>query len=303
MRKWERALAAVLALSIGEGRSGAGEEAREERERPEAAEQPGIADNSFFLEEAYNQEPGVVQNILTATWFRSRQAGARTDDFELAFTQEWPVSGVAHQLSYTIPFQWLRGDQPHEGGLADVFLNYRYQLLEESDSRPAVAPRFSLVLPTGDEDRGLGRGDLGYQFSIPLSKKIGDLFHVHLNAGATLTPGAEAHLEGGGHSSSHFLVDYRLGFSVIFLLRNNFNLLVELFATRLEEIESQGGRKEEVREMVFSPGARYAVNLRSGSQLVLGAAVPLGLTDESNDFGVFLYLSFEGALWKPGTRG
>lgn len=44
-----------------------------------------IQDNSFLVEEAYNQEPGVVQHISTFTRFQESK------DWIYTFTQEWPV--------------------------------------------------------------------------------------------------------------------------------------------------------------------------------------------------------------------
>ena len=59
----------------------------------------GIQDNSFFIEEAYNQEPGVVQHIFNlAIDFTN---GSR--EIAPSFTQEWPVFSQTHQFSYTIP--------------------------------------------------------------------------------------------------------------------------------------------------------------------------------------------------------
>ena len=60
---------------------------------------PAISDNSFLVEEAYNQEPGVVQHINGFMW--RRRVGA----WLYTFTQEWPLVGHAHQLSYTVPLQ------------------------------------------------------------------------------------------------------------------------------------------------------------------------------------------------------
>jgi hypothetical protein len=62
-----------------------------------------IQDNGFLLEEAYNQEAGVVQHINT---FTRSSAGAWT----YSFTQEWPLGGIAHQLSYTIRLQHADAD-------------------------------------------------------------------------------------------------------------------------------------------------------------------------------------------------
>ena len=82
-----------------------------------------IQDNSFLIEEAYNQEAGVVQTIQTFT----RIAG--TGDWVYALTQEWPVPDEENQLSATIQFLGLYGPGGFSRGFGDVQLNYRYQLV------------------------------------------------------------------------------------------------------------------------------------------------------------------------------
>src|SRR3954471_20480148 len=84
-----------------------------------------IQDNSFLVEEAYNQEHGVVQHIGTF----SRSTGG---DWNSTFTQEWPLGGIRHQLSYTIPIQQI---EELGVGLGDVALNYRYQLVGSPEAR------------------------------------------------------------------------------------------------------------------------------------------------------------------------
>jgi hypothetical protein len=61
---------------------------------------PHIEDNSFLIEEAYNQEPGVVQHI--SNWQRS----LRTSRWNFSFTQEWPVPTQQHQFSYMLLLGW-----------------------------------------------------------------------------------------------------------------------------------------------------------------------------------------------------
>jgi hypothetical protein len=266
---------------------------------PTSGQKP-LQDNSFFIEEAYNQEPGVVQNIFGGLWSRSVQGGRRNDRLSLTFTQEWPVPGVRHQLSYTLPYTWLwQEGSPGDEGFNDVFLNYRYQLLEESDDRPAVAPRLSALLPTGDAGKGLGKGGAGLQVGLPVSKRFG-LFAAHLNSGTTIVPDAEVDLPGNGQASGEFLVDFTMGFGLIYFLRPELNILAEFAAGRFQQLDFEIGEKVEVRQMVFSPGVRYGIDLRGDYQLVLGAAVPLGLTSETDDYGAFLYLSLEGPIWKAG---
>ena len=73
-----------------------------------------IEDNSFFIEEAYNQEDRVVQHIANWSYFSTPRKA-----FELIFTQEWPVFGQEHQFSYTLPYQGMNG----KGAFGDMLLN------------------------------------------------------------------------------------------------------------------------------------------------------------------------------------
>ena len=58
----------------------------------------GIQDNSFLVEEAYNQEPGVVQHILNL--LVTSKAGQK--ESSPSFTQEWPIFSQQHQFSYIL---------------------------------------------------------------------------------------------------------------------------------------------------------------------------------------------------------
>ncbi|HWP83737.1 MAG TPA: hypothetical protein VNN17_00975, partial [Terriglobia bacterium] len=89
------------------------------RAQVSAAEAGPIQDNSFLIEEAYNQEPRVIQHISFFTY------APESESWLYNFTQEWPAPGDArHQLSYTIPVARSGG-----AGVGDLALNYRYQLL------------------------------------------------------------------------------------------------------------------------------------------------------------------------------
>src|ERR1044071_3803427 len=135
----------------------------------------GIQDNSFFIEEAYNQEPGVVQHIFNLSIDFTN--GSR--EITPSFTQEWPVFSQTHQFSYSIPYIFTEDDN----GMEDMRLNYRLQAFMEGERTPAFAPRFSLVLPTGDPDKDLGVGSVGYETNLPFSKIVSDRWTLHFNAG------------------------------------------------------------------------------------------------------------------------
>ncbi len=247
-----------------------------------------IEDNSFLIEEAYNQEPGVVQWIFNGLYTRPNKL------FVSSFTNEWPVPRETHQLSYTA--SWLSGGSGTPSGVGDLMLNYRYQLCMENKRGVAIAPRVSVILPTGDWRRGLGTGTTGWQINLPLSKRVSRSFTLHFNAGATYFPSAK-NLGADGSVVRQNLWGTNQGASVIWLVSPRFNLMLEAVAFQQDQFSESGG-KERVHQALISPGFRYAFNLPKG-QLVVGASVPLGLTRNSPNSGVFLYLSWEAPVWKP----
>jgi hypothetical protein len=127
-----------------------------------SAEPPakGIQDNSFFVEEAYNQEPGIVQHIINVPAFFMHG----NNEVSFSFTQEWPIFSQTHQFSYTIPYTFTES----ENGLEEIRLNYRLQALMEGERTPAFAPRFSLVTPSGDAGKGFAHDRLGYEINLPV---------------------------------------------------------------------------------------------------------------------------------------
>jgi len=199
-----------------------------------AAQEPvpvSIQDNSFLIEEAYNQERGVVQHISTLL----RSPGS----WSYSLTQEWPLSGQRHQLSFTVPI---------ERGVGDVAINYRHQLTGlglGGGGRAAFAPRLSLLLPTTEG------GSLGLQVNLPVSAMLTRGVVSHWNAGATLTRANETVYNGGA--------------SVIWLARPSVNFMLEVVWTG----SARSG------DVIVNPGLRWAHNL-GNLQIVPGISFPDG---------------------------
>jgi len=248
----------------------------------------GIQDNSFFIEEAYNQEPGVVQHIFNlAIDFTN---GSR--EIAPSFTQEWPVISQTHQFSYTIPYLFTEDGNCIE----DMRLNYRLQAFMEGKYTPAFAPRLSLVVPTGDSDKGFGTGVMGYEFNLPFSKIVSDRWTLNFNAGMSVFPNAH----------DNYLTNYNVGASAIYAVSRDFNLMLETVAGWNEDIAEDVFAIEETVERsttaIISPGARSAFNLPNEAQLVIGAALPIGFTSDSPDWGIFFYCSFEHPFVRTEPR-
>ena len=251
-----------------------------------------VEDNSFLLEEAYNQEPGTVQHIFHAHYVNdSRRRG-----WEFNFTQEWPIFSQNHQFSYTIPSYHLVENGDRQNGLGDVLLSYRYQLLEEDETKPAFAPSFSLILPSGSRKRGTGHGVVGYEWGLPFSKKINGQFALHANFGLTYLPNARGRLASGGLSSEHSLVSYNLAASAIYAALHRVHLMLEWLGDFEESIDDNG-RSERSFKPVLSPGLRAAIVDQPMLQITAGAAAPIGLKRNAENYGAFLYLSIEHDLF------
>lgn len=242
-----------------------------------------IQDNSFLIEEAYNQEKGVVQHIQA---FQYMEGG----NWAYTFTQEWPVVTQKHQFSYTIPY--LRFDDPEDQtGIGDILLNYRYQAVLQGPI--AFSPRISLVTPTGDHEEGFGNDAWGVQGNLPMSVDLADRWVTHWNLGATFIPDAK-----GADGSQADITGFNYGVSFIYFVNNNFNLMLELVGNT-NEVVGDGGRIETEDSFLINPGMRFAIDFASGLQVVPGLSFPIGIGPSEGDFGVFCYLSFEHPFTRP----
>jgi DtxR family Mn-dependent transcriptional regulator len=290
---------AILAMVLGLA-------GRVDAQTPQAAPDPAqaaptdssrpfeIEDNSFLVEEAFNQGAGVVQTIFGGLFFQ--QSG-----WALTFTQEWPAPGIKHQLSVSIPVNGLKLADGERGpdGLGDIAMNYRYQLMEEGPGKPAIAPRLTVLSPTGNQGRGLGVGAWGWQMNLPVSKQHRD-FYFHGNVGMTWYPRVTTGTDGvSGSAPDVTLVSPTIAGSTIYRLRPMLNLMLESYVT-WQEAPTGPGRTDRLTVGVVSPGLRGGWN-RGEAQIILGAALPVTWADGATHLGLFTYFSYETRFWKVRT--
>jgi len=250
-----------------------------------AAAPPPIRDNSFLLEEAYNQEDHVVQHINS--FYRSLD----NRDWLYTFTQEWPFKGQKNQLSYTLTLT----DPGRLGGgtgAGDTFLNYRYQWVGGGPERIAFAPRLSLLIPTGDEEKSRGFGAFGLFVNLPLSVEFTPYLVGHSNLGTGWIPSAKNAMGDDADLQAYFA-----GQSLIWLARQNFNVMLEAVWASEEEIAASI-ETDRSSSFFLNPGLRWAINLPSGLQIVPGVSLPIGLGSSRGEEAFLLYLSFEHPIGK-----
>jgi hypothetical protein len=239
-----------------------------------------IEDNSFLIEEAFNQGPRVVQHIT---------AGQRGDldgqSAELSFTQEWPAPSQRHQLSFTVN-QGL-GDGQGLGDWGDLLLNYRFQW-PVGREHLAVAPRLSLILPADNDFAEVDAAGLGLEVNLPVSYRWSADWIGHFNLGGSYQRGS---LRGLAGAPTRSLAAAFAGGSVIWLAQPRLNLLFEAVVEEAEELTPTGGT-ERFTSTIVSPGLRTAFD-RGELQIVPGLALPVQFEDGEQTVGAFVYLSFE----------
>jgi len=258
--------------------------------------QPSIEDNSMFIEEAFNQEAGVIQHINNFVF-----SGG---NFAYNYTQEIPLADVKHQFSFGVSYASFK--KPMEAqqnrnfltnGLGDIFLNYRPLLWGKNDWA-LVIPRFTVIVPTGNARYGLGSGSWGGQFNLAVTKRLNRKITTHYNAGYSIMTKADHYTYNTeGNPVLAYEKDLKMkniGVSAIWLVRPKFNLMLEYAAVFGHEFQDDGSQTK-MNTAILNPGFRFAVDVGK-IQFVPGVGVPLNFTNGSFDnTGGFIYLSIEPA--------
>lgn len=249
---------------------------------------PLIEDNSFFVEEAFNQQKGVVQFISTCYFTKIRQG-----DMAYSFTHEIPLKGVKHQFSYTLNYSVFPSLLPNGHGLGDIMVNYRYEL-SGKNNWALITPRLSLIMPTGDANKSLGSGAWGTQVNLPVSKMISNKLVTHYNAGFTFLRDAHHSLADTPTQDDFIrqdLTHFHAGASIIWMVSNRLNGMLEYMSSFNDQFDAVG-KVSKQHEMLVNPGIRYAFQAGK-SQIVPGISLPIAWQEDQSTTGLFFYLSIE----------
>lgn len=240
-----------------------------------------IEDNSFLVEEAYNQDPGVVQFINVY------QKSNKTKDWSYVFINELPILSRAHQFSYEIPYSYL--ESTDKTGLGDIKLNYRYEFF--GNDTFTTTGRLSYVTTTGKFEDGLGAGVNTYEASLITSVKINEQWVQHWNVGVAHTPKAKL---ATGETADNNRFFWNL--SNVYLITDAFNFMLE-FASSQKEATIGQGKTEWSSQFIVSPSLRHGFDVGDW-QFVPGIAMPSTVgANPGTENQTLVYLSIEGKIW------
>jgi hypothetical protein len=252
--------------------------------------QPAFEDNSFFLEEAINQEKGVSQYV--SNFYLDNLKGG---NFLYSFTHELPLFSERHQLSYSLFYYYQNSPESKVkgGGFGDINVSYHY-MLSGKKSWMMVVPAVTLIIPTGRN--GYGSGGLGGQFNLLMTKRISRSIVTHYNIGYTFISQADLYVSTLSSvpavGAERDLQYKNLGASVIWYPTRKFNVMLEYVSNFLKDIKDDGSVVNR-HQLTLNPGFRFAID-HNNVQIVPGISVPFIFTNGVYDrMGLFFYLSFE----------
>lgn len=165
------------------------------------------------------------------------------------------------------------GNQSRESGLGDVVLRGEYYLRSGTSTSPWIIGLLRVKLPTGNEDKGLGSGATDVETGIGLIQRRGpvnwlaDASYIFVGSDSDLDPKNEIRL--GVGASVPFGPDERHS-SYVYL------------ENRTNRFEGKDDRRS------IAVGA--STSLDQAKRLRLSGSVFFGLTDSTEDVGIYLTL-------------
>lgn len=105
---------------------------------------------------------------------------------------------------------------PSEYGFGDFRVALKWRFVHETDERPVLAIYPAVVFPSGDARRGLGNGQVSYQFPVWLEKSWGSGWSSYGGGGWTLNraPGQRDYLYGGWQVQKQVTDTWNLGLEI-----------------------------------------------------------------------------------------
>ena len=207
---------------------------------------------------AYTVEPGELEIDFVPQHLRFDEYNTSSLIIEAEFglTQRWDVE-------VELPFVSIARDNEAETGLGDIELLSKYTLIN-FDNSFALAAVAEIALPTGNEQKEIGKGSLEVEGGVVLSGQLQN-FRWHLNAGI----GVE---QENNETEPEFITNL----AVVYPLRSFQPML---------GINSEFG---ETNRLALIPAIEW-----EAFDLEFGIGFPVGLTDASEIFGFIIDIEVE----------
>jgi hypothetical protein len=156
-------------------------------------------------------------------------------------------------------------------GIGDTYFDASYRVVEETDTLPETSLHAGVTIPTADEDKGLGTGEIDYRAGFIVSKDIGM---------ATVEGGLDYNIM--GEPDDYDLDNYVSGFAgVTTSITDKLDMYMELSGAQAASEES---------DTELAAAVQLSYDLQQYGAVIVGASK--GLSDGSPDFAILVGYSF-----------
>ena len=200
--------------------------------------------------------------------------------------------GPRDQVEVVVPYGWntIETSSNHKewtSSVGDVKLAAKHVLFHSTESMSIFSAGGEVVLPTGDEDEGFGKGTTVFEPYLAYGKLFPKDYFVQLQSGLEL-PYDDDHAQDE--------VFWRMATGRIFAVGrygSSWAPMVEILGSK--NIESGNDAEWDI-----VPQIQIALNRRQHVRLAMGARLPLNHTDERNPvFAVYLlWDTFDGGFFE-----
>lgn len=267
----------------------------------------------FVLNEAYTQHKNELQ-IKVGYSFTSAREVERSfewEDRKRTIAKERKRSSTSQyfleieygitdrlQIEMETAYVSVREHSFDEGGnqysaFDDLELGVAYGILKETGLIPAITLGVQLRLPTGSRGDEIGEDRVGYGTSLAVSKDFGH-WVGYACFGYEYT--ANSKIKFADHKFGPKLdtsgVEYGLGAAL--KLTDEWHIHLECLGQSEQQLELD--KRSWQSEIVLVPGVRYGVENKKLGRWQVGVGFPIGLTNNSPDWGVIFQIQWEGDL-------
>lgn len=255
----------------------------------------------FMLDDAYTQaqgqwqvsaELGYLQNRRTAEYRGPNLVTTDTDElWKAAATLAYGLTDTI-QADLYVPYGHISSQGTTQGvtqkvsgyDFGDITTGLTFKLMDQDHDNwlPTLAFKASAVLPTSDDEKGMGKDAYGWIAGLNASKAVDDFFwHGNVAYGRS---------DDTREFGQSYWADEKVlscGAALVFSPTREYDLICETYAEF--ETEESNLETEHRSTWYLIPGAKYHLSETTD----IGLSVPIGVGGDSYDWGVVAKVMFE----------
>ena len=241
-----------------------------------------ILDEFFFTETVHPQEKGEFQFTTRALATKDDDEG---DTEAISIGIEYGITDSLQVEAEWVAWNRVEGvedDEDDHDGSGDMEVGVKYAFEENQENGVRVAIGFDVTIPLGDVDKDLGEGFWVYEPYVVVSKDFGEDTNLTFNLSYGFLDRDEYPDE--RDEAEPEADEIEVGLGLVHAFAPAWRGTLEL---NLESNEQTSKGEETVSYL--TPGFVY----KGYEDVEVGLGVPVGLTDDSADWGVIGMLSLE----------